>query len=133
MGCIELILAALLSISICHPAPSYRRLPGRWVGTIESRGELKAVSAEFVRGDSGLTGALHVEGEGDLPLLRAGESRSRAWLEAGELVFVGAISEGAIVGSVLRGGEQTPFELHRAAAAEATASPPAARPARRRW
>ena len=114
MSCIEITLV-LLSISICRPDTSIRRLPGAWVGTLESRGELKVIRAEFVRGRSGLTGAVHLEGEGELALLRAVESGSGVYLETrdDDFVFVGSFREDSIAGRVHHAGEQFPFELRR--------------------
>jgi len=116
MNCVQ-ITVALLSISVCHHEPSPQRLPGLWVGTLESGSELTVMRAEFFLGRSGLSGALHLEGAGDLTVLRAGENRSHVYLVTGsgddEFVFVGVFREGAIVGRVLHAGVQLPFELHR--------------------
>jgi hypothetical protein len=116
MSCFELTVL-WISISICRPEALPQRLPGAWVGTVESGGELKPLRAELVRGRSGLTGVLHLQGAGDLRLLRAGESSSRVCLETGtggdEFVFVGVFREGSIVGHVEHAGERWPFELHR--------------------
>jgi hypothetical protein len=116
MSCFE-ITVLWLSISVCRPDVLPQRLPGAWVGAVESGGERKPLRAALVRGRSGLTGVLRLEGAGDLRLLRAGESSSRVFLETGargdEFVFVGVFREGSIVGHVDHAGEQWPFELHR--------------------
>jgi hypothetical protein len=113
MSCIELTVV-LLSISVCHPDASPRRLPGRWVGAWESGGELKLMRAEFVRGHWGWTGALHLEGAGDLPLLLAAESRKYVYLQTrDDFAFAGVFRDGAIVGRVLHAGQHFPFELHQ--------------------
>jgi len=112
MSCIE-IGVLLLSISVCRPDASPRRLHGTWVGTLGQ----KVLRAEFTRG------ALYVEGAGELTVLRAGESSSRAYLEAGDdFVLVGAFQGDTMVGNAYRAGEELPFELHR----EAHISPPRA-------
>ena len=121
MSCIE-ITVFWLAISVCRPEAAPRRLPGAWVGTVESHGERKLLRAEFVRRRSGLTGTLHLDGAGDLSLRRAGESSSRVLLETGtaggdEVVFVGVFRRDSIVGRVDQAGEKLPFELHRAASA----------------
>jgi hypothetical protein len=115
MSCIE-IGVLWLSVSLCHPDPAYQRLPGVWVGTLESGAGLKLMRAEFVRGRSGLTGVVHLEGTGDLTLLRAGESSRRVYLQTGtgadEFVFVGGFREGSIVGRADHAGKHSRFELH---------------------
>jgi hypothetical protein len=105
MGCIE-ITVLVLSISICRPDVSPRRLPGRWVGALGS----KALRAEL---GPGLNGAVHIEGTGELTVVRAGESSRRVYLETDGLVFVGVLRNRSIVGRVYRGAEELPFELHR--------------------
>lgn len=122
MSCVE-ITVLWLAISVCRPEASPQRLPGAWVGAVESNGELKLLRAELVRGRSGLTGVLHLEGAGDFSLRRAGESSSRVCLETGtergnELVLVGVFRGDSIVGRVDHAGEELRFELHRAAGAQ---------------
>ena len=71
--------------------------------------------AEFVRGRSGLTGAVHLDSEGDLALLRAVESGSGIYLETRDedFLFVGSFRGDSIAGRVHHAGEQFPFELRR--------------------
>ncbi|MCA1828504.1 MAG: hypothetical protein LC689_16390 [Myxococcales bacterium] len=125
MGCIE-ITVVVLSISICRPQARPQQLPGRWVGALESR----VLRAELTPGPTGLTGVLRLEGGRDLMVVRAGESSSRVYLETDELVFVGVLRSGSIVGRVYRGSEELSFELHRD---EMTTDPPRGRSSRRRW
>jgi len=112
MSCTE-ITVALISISICHPAASPGGLPGRWVGAVQWGGEVRAVRAEFVRGPAGVTGLIHVEGKGDLPLVEADESRNHVHLEAPGFIFLGSFQDDAITGLMLHAGQRLPFELHR--------------------
>jgi hypothetical protein len=116
MNCIHLVVA-FLSLSACHREAPPERLQGPWVGTLEMGGDLEFIRAEFARGRSGMKGALHLAGAGDLILVRASESDSHAYFEMrrgdDEFVFVGAFHEGSIVGRVHHAGEQMPFELHR--------------------
>lgn len=113
MNCIHLTVA-FLSLSICHPEAPPQRLRGVWVGTLEVGGDLKFIRAEF---HSGVKGTLHLEGAGDLTLVRASESSSHAYFEMrrgnDEFVFVGAFREGSITGSVHHAGQQLPFALYR--------------------
>jgi len=116
MNCIHLIVA-FLSLSACRREAPPGRLQGLWVGTLEVGGDLKLIRAEFARARSGMRGALHLAGAGDLLLVRASESSSHAYFEMrrgdDEFVFVGAFREESIVGRVHHGGEQVTFELHR--------------------
>lgn len=116
MNCIHLVVA-FLSLSACHREAPPERLQGLWVGTLEVGGDLKFIRAEFARSRSGMKGALHLAGAGDLILVRASESTSHAYFEMrrgdDEFVFVGAFGEGSIAGRVHHAGEQLSFELHR--------------------
>jgi len=113
MNCIY-VTVAFLSLSICHPEAPPQRLRGVWVGTLEVGGDLKFIRVEF---QSGVKGTLHLEGAGDLTLVRAGESSSQAYFEMrrghDEFVFVGAFQKGSFTGSVHHAGQQFPFALYR--------------------
>jgi hypothetical protein len=113
MNCIQLTVV-FLSLSACHPDAPPQRLRGVWVGTMEAGGDLKFIRAEF---HSGAKGTLHLQGAGDLTLVRASESGSHAYFEmrrgSDEFVFVGTLREGSITGSVHRAGQQLPFALYR--------------------
>jgi hypothetical protein len=113
MNCTYLTVA-FLSLSICHPEAPPQRLRGVWVGTLEVGGDLKFIRVEF---RSGVKGTLHLEGAGDLTLVRAGESSSHAYFEMrrglDEFVFVGAFQKGSFTGSVHHAGQQFHFALYR--------------------
>jgi hypothetical protein len=115
MNCIHLTLV-FLSLSSCHQQLP-RRLPGIWVGTLRVSGEPRLVRAEFIPAGSGLTGTLHLEGAGDMNLVRASESDGSVGFEMSrgdeEIIFIGAFRAGSIVGRVHHAGEQMAFELRR--------------------
>jgi hypothetical protein len=116
MHCIHFAVV-FLSLSFCHQEAPPERLPGVWVGTLDSGEDLQFIRAEFVRARSGATGTLHLAGTGDLTLVKASESDGYVCfvIRRGddEFVFVGVFLEESIIGRVLHGGEQVPFELHR--------------------
>jgi len=113
MNC-TLLTVAFLSISVCHPDAPTQRLRGVWVGTLEVGGDLRFIRAEF---HSGMKGTLHLEGAGDLTLVRKSESSNHAYFEMrrghDEFVFVGTFRVGSITGSVHHAGQQFPFALYR--------------------
>ena len=117
MHCIHLAVA-FLSLSFCHQEAPPERLPGVWVGALDLGEDLQFIGAEFVRVRSGATGTVHLAGAGDLTLVKASESDGHVCfvMRRGddEFVFVGVFLEESIIGRLLHGEEQVPFELHRA-------------------
>ena len=112
---IAFLAAAVVGLWASHREESSAQLEGQWVGTVGD--DFRFMRGEFATTWNGLSGRLHLQGSGELTLVKSRGIGNETLLEMKQgnerLVFTGHLTRDVMTGYVDWTDERMRFQIHR--------------------
>jgi len=112
---VALLTGAVVSLSACGRGEPSEQLEGRWVGTFGD--DFQFMRAEFASSWKGQSGSLHLQGAGELSLVKSRRNGDEIVLEMKrgdeKVIFNGRATRDVMIGDLNWALGRTRFQLHR--------------------